>query len=108
MNEAPRLVVNNDEEVIAAKPARQEPPPSDWLSGMKAGTEFLCRDKTMRYFPRWVALEYTHGGMLEPKPGIRNVLLIPTKTMQDVKTWQWVDPLEFCMIFEFRGIIEEP
>lgn len=105
MNDGPKLelVVSNDEEIIPAKPGRQEPPgPSDWLSGLSSGTEFLCRDKAGRYYPRFVVLEYTHGGKIQG-----NVLLIPTKTMNDVKSWQWCDPLEFCNVFEFRGIIGE-
>jgi len=105
MNETPHLelVIDNTEDVIPAKPGSKEPPhPGDWLSNIPSSTEFLCRDKQGRYYPRFVVLEYTHGGKIHG-----NVLLIPTKTLQDIKTWQWVDPMEFCGIFEFRGIIEE-
>ena len=101
MNEGKlELVVNNED--IPAKPNGKPPINGDWLSDLPSSTEFLCRDKAGRLFPRFVVLEYTHGGKLRG-----NVLLIPTKTLNDVKTWQWVDPIEFCAIFEFRGIIEE-
>lgn len=102
------LVVDNDP-VIPAKPGSKPPPPNgDWLSPLGdppypfSGTEFLCRDKAGRFAPRFVVQEYTFGGKIRG-----NVLLIPTKTLNDPKTWQWVDPIEFCQIFEFRGIIEE-
>lgn len=113
MNKSPlELVVDNtpqEEDVIPAKPGRQPPSSGDWLSGLgnpphpPTGVEFLCRDKAGRFYPRFVVVEYTFGGKIRG-----NVLLIPTKTLNDIKTWQWVDPIEFCQIFEFRGIIEEP
>lgn len=102
------LVVNNDEPV--PKTDRKDPPiGGDWLTPLgnhphpPTGVEFLCRDKAGRFTPRFVVSEFTFGGKIRG-----NVLLIPTKTLNDVKTWQWVDPVEFCQIFEFRGIIEEP
>ena len=102
------LVVDNDP-VIPAKPGSKQPPMNgDWLSPLgeepypPTGVEFLCRDKAGRFTPRFVVMEYTFGGKIRG-----NVLLIPTKTLNDIKTWQWVDPIEFCQIFEFRGIIEE-
>ncbi len=102
-----KLVVNNnkteeEEEQPQLKPDWRGPIDGDWLSGMKTGTEFLVRDKTGR-FPRWVVHEFTHAGKLKG-----NVLICPTATLNDPKTWQWVDPVEFCRAFEFRGIVEVP
>lgn len=98
-------VVSLDEFKARPKPAMKEPPSgSDWLSAIKSGTEFLTRDKFASLTPRWVVLEWIHGG-LHPTG---NVLLIPAKSPNDTKTWQWVDPVEFCRMFEFRGIIWEP
>ena len=100
-----KLVVNNDPEeegvVIPAKPGEGGPRDGDWLTPMPSGTEFLVRDKT-GHQPRWLVNEFTHGGLMRG-----NVMIIPTKTMQDIRTWFWVDPIEFCKAFEFRGIIEE-
>lgn len=77
-------------------------PGTDYLSDMKSGTEFLVRDKT-GITPRWLVVEWVNGGL----HSTGNVLLIPTKSANDVRTWIWVDPIEFCKAFEFRGIIEE-
>lgn len=79
------------------------PPGKDYLSDMKSGTEFLVRDKT-GITPRWLVVEWIHGGL----HSTGNVLIIPTKSANDVRTWVWVDPKEFCKAFEYRGIIEEP
>jgi hypothetical protein len=83
-----------------------EPPAynKDWLSDLRVGTEFLCRDKMGVVAPRWIVIEWIMGG-LHPTG---NVLLIPAKSPNDTKGWQWVDPREFCKFFEYRGIIEEP
>lgn len=82
----------------------KEPPTGpDWLSGMKLGSEFLTRDKGGLLTPRFLVLEWIMGG-LHPTG---NVLLIPAKTPNDPKTWQWVAPKEFCQMYEFRGIIKE-
>lgn len=94
------LVIDNPD--IPAKPGRQEPPSGDWLSGMESGTEFLCRDKT-GHAPRWMVFEYIHGGKIQG-----NVLLIPSKTVNDTKSWMWADPVEFCRSFEYRGVLEDP
>jgi hypothetical protein len=79
------------------------PPGKDFMSDMKSGTEFLCRDK-MGYTPKWLVVEWIFAGLHHTG----NVLLIPTKSANDPKTWIWVDPVEFCKAFDFRGIIEEP
>lgn len=84
------------------KTAPKEPSEGDWLSGMICGTEFKCRDKTGRT-PRWLVQEFTQMGKLKG-----DVLLSPTVTIQDPKGWFWVEPVEFCRQWEFRGIIEEP
>lgn len=73
----------------------------DWLSPMVCGTEFLVYHRAN---PNpWLLTEFTHGGK---RMGC--VLLIPTKTMNDTKTWIWVDPIEFCMAFEKRAVLEVP
>jgi len=88
------------------KTAGKEPPDGgkDWLSGMATGTEFLIRDRWGSLTPKWVVLEWIFGG-LHPTG---NVLLLPMKTPNDPKTWQWVHPAEFCKAFEFRGIVDIP
>lgn len=84
------------------KLAPKGPEEGDWLSPLKSGTEFKCRDKTGRQ-PRWLVNEFTHCGKLKG-----DVLLTPTVTLNDPKSWFWVEPVEFCKQWEFRGIIEEP
>lgn len=86
------------------KPWWKEPPKGDWLSSMPIWTEFAFRDKTGRYFPRWCVQDFTHLGY-HPTG---NILLCPTREVNNTKAWVWVDPIEFCNQFEFRGIIEEP
>lgn len=83
-----------------------EPPVygKDYLSSMKAGTEFLVRDRQGLIAPKFIVIEWIFGGLHHTG----NVLLIPAKTPNDHHGWQWVDPKEFCKFFEFRGIIEEP
>ena len=96
------LVVNNEEEDIerpALKPDWMGP--IDWLSPMPSGTEFLCR--WLVADNKWKLWAFTHGGKLHG-----NVLLCPTMTLNDDRTWQWVDPIEFCKAWEFRGILEVP
>ncbi len=96
------LVVNNDPEVIPAKPGMKEPPTGDWLSGMALDTWFFVRDKTNR-MPKWLVLEFIHGGL---KNG--HVLLIPTMTMNNPSTWQWAYGPDFCRDFEFRSYSNNP
>lgn len=99
-----------DDNVISLDEARKHPVPKvdfrgpdgiDWLSSMVPGTEFLCRDKTGRT-PRWLVIDYTHLGKLKG-----NVWLSPTVTVNDARTWFWVDPVAFCREWEFRGVVEE-
>jgi hypothetical protein len=102
-----KLVVNNKEEDEELPQPRLQtdwmgPKDGDWLSPMKSGTEFLVRSKTGE-LPRWLLHEFTHGGKIHG-----NVLLCPTSTLNDVRTWKWVDPTEFCKSFELRGILEVP
>jgi hypothetical protein len=98
-------VVSMEEFKARPKPAMKEPPEGpDWLSSIKSGTEFLVRDKFGALTPRFLVLEWIHGG-LHPTG---NVLLIPAKTPNDTKNWQWVDPIEFCRIYDNRGILWEP
>lgn len=103
-----KLVVNNkeEEETQAEQPQLKldwkGPKDGDWLSPMKCGTEFLVRAK-MGESPRWLLHEFTHGGKIHG-----NVLICPTPTLNDPRTWKWVDPAEFCRAFELRGIIEIP
>jgi hypothetical protein len=105
MNEAPK-VEEEDNVIPFKKPmlrlAPKQPEDGDWLSPLKAGTEFKCRDKTGRT-PRWLVNEFTHCGKLKG-----DVLLSPTVTLNDPKSWFWVEPTEFCKQWEFRGVIEEP
>lgn len=101
------LVVNNEieEEGLpqpVLKPAWRGPKDGDWLSPMKCGTEFLVRSKVGEA-PKWLLHEFTHGGKIHG-----NVLICPTPTLNDPRTWKWVDPIEFCKSFELRGILEEP
>lgn len=109
MNEAKNIKDENDnilqfskDRIPIPKPAWKGPVETDWLSPLACGTEFLCRDKTGRN-PRWLVNEFTHCGKIHG-----NVLVSPTVTLQDPKTWFWVEPVEFCKQWEFRGIIEEP
>lgn len=90
----------NELEQPTPKTKGKGPPGWDWLSPMKSGTEFLCKMKGQR---TWLIFEYTHGGKKEG-----NVLLLPTMSLQDTRTWFWVDPVEFCRQFELRCILEEP
>lgn len=96
------LVINNEEEVIPAKPGRKEPPSGDWLTAMAQDTWFFVRDKSGR-LPKWMVLEYIHGGV---KAG--HVLLVPTNTLSDPKTWHWVYGPDFCRDFEFRSYSNNP
>lgn len=84
------------------KPKMKEPPEGDWLSPLTSGTEFKCRDKTGRT-PSWLVMEYTHMGKLKG-----DVLLCPTVSLNDARSWFWVEPVRFCQAWEFRGVIEEP
>lgn len=86
-----------DQPVLKTNP--KGPQDHDWLSPMVSGTEFLCKMK-MR---SWLIFEYTHGGKKEG-----NVLLLPTMSLQDTRTWFWVDPIEFCRQFELRCILGVP
>lgn len=115
MNEQPKLpdmatIQQEEDNVIdfqkrklpIPKPAWKGPEEGDWLSPLKPGTEFKCRDKTGRT-PRWLVNEFTHCGKLKG-----DVLLSPTVTLQDPKSWFWVEPVEFCKQWENRGVIAEP
>ena len=101
-----KLVVNNnktEEEVEQPRLrlAGKGPPAGwDWLSPMESGTEFLCSHKSQQ---SWLLTSFTHGGKKEGA-----VLLIPTATMNNHTSWIWVDPIEFCKVFELRGILEIP
>lgn len=100
-----KLVVDNktEEEELkqpVPKTAGKGPTDGDYLSSMISGTEFLVRHRTGSTF---LLNEFTHGGK---KQGA--VLLLPTATLQDTRTWIWVDPTIFCQTFEFRGILEIP
>jgi len=103
MEETDDKLVNLAEFKARPKPAMKPPSGPDWLSAIKSGTEFLVRDKTGSLTPRFLVLEWIHGG-LHPTG---NVLLLPAKSPNDNKTWQWVDPIEFCKLFDNRGIIWE-
>ncbi len=96
------MVVNNENEDIdpreALQPDWMDPFDPDWLSKMPCGTEFLCRHKLEG--PRWSLMEFTHGGKLQG-----NVLLCPTATINQPATWKWVDPVEFCKVWELRGVL---
>lgn len=102
------LIVNNDtkqDEVIEqefprVKTAGKGPTNWDWLSPLTSGTEFLCSHKQQS---QWLLTNFTHGGKKEGA-----VLLIPTATMNDHRSWIWVDPAEFCKVFELRGILDTP
>lgn len=99
------LVVDNTEERPQLKldgKGPQQPPGYDWLSKLSVGDEFFCRDKSGQFAPRFLVLEYIHGGKLAG-----HVWLIPKKTMNDVSTWNWVVPEDYCKSFEFRGHIPE-
>lgn len=79
------------------------PPPGDWLTGMKLGTEFLVRPKEQK---TWVLQKFMQAGVRNG-----NVLLIPMKgeevTAPDSE-WIWADPVEFCKFWELKGILLEP
>jgi hypothetical protein len=87
--------------VIPFKMDPKGPDGGDWLSPMKTGTEFLVRYKMTT--ERWLLHEFTHGGKIHG-----NVLICPTPTLNDPRTWKWADPIEFCKAFELRGILEVP
>lgn len=90
---------------VKLKTASKEPPTGpEWLSSIKTGSEFLTRDIFGSLTPRFLVLEWIHGGLHQTG----NVLLIPSKTPNDTKTWQWVDPVEFCKVFEYRGTLYVP
>lgn len=114
MNEQPKIMEdqeNKDSNVFDLADRRKypllkvdskDPPSGDWLSHMKNGTEFKCRDKTGRN-PRWLVHDFTYLGKLKG-----DVYLSPTVSLANNNTWFWVDPKLFCIEWEFRGIIEEP
>ena len=101
-----KLVVNNKEEEELApaplriKPAGKGPGGWDWLSPMLSGTEFNCKHKQLN---PWLLQNFTHGGKKEG-----DVLLIPTATMNNHSSWIWVDPVEFCKVFDLRAILSVP
>jgi hypothetical protein len=79
------------------------PTDGDWLTPMKIGTEFLVRPKVQK---TWILAKFMQAGC---KNG--NVLVIPMKgeevTAPEAE-WVWVDPIEFCKFWEFKGLILEP
>jgi hypothetical protein len=79
------------------------PPSGDWLSGMKLGTEFLVRPMTQK---SWILQKFMQAGVRNG-----NVLLIPMQgeavTAPD-NEWLWADPVEFCKVWELKGILLEP
>jgi len=85
---------------IIPKTADKEPPSNDWLSRLPLWTEFLTRNKR-GLTPDWVVVEWT---MLGAHP-TGNVLLAPTKALNDTRSWQWVDPIRFCQANEYRGAV---
>lgn len=99
-----RLVSDNSDDLTlpVPKPMMKEPPEGDWLSPLECGTEFKCRDKTGRT-PRWLVMEYTHMGKLKG-----DVLVCPSYSINNPASWFWVEPIEFCKQWEFRGVIQEP
>lgn len=86
----------------ALKVAGTEPPAQDWLSRIDIDTDFIVQDKT-GMAPKWMGIEWTMGG----RHPSGNILLIPTKTQNNVQSWVWVcDPIDFCTKFKFMGVIE--
>lgn len=79
------------------------PPSGDWLSPMKLGTEFLVRPMTQK---SWILQKFMQAGVRNG-----NVLLIPMQgeavTAPD-NEWLWADPVEFCKVWELKGILLEP
>lgn len=79
------------------------PPDVDWLSPMKTGSEFLVRPKQQK---TWILAKFMQAGCKEG-----NVLVIPMKgeevTAPEAE-WLWVDPVEFCRFWEFRGYVLVP
>lgn len=109
-----KLVVNNEiaEDQEAAPRLRdgglrlltggKGPPKSwDWLSSMPAGTVFLARPKTGPN--TWIIYEFGHGGTHAGN----NTLLIPNRMYDQPSNWFWCDPVEFCKVYELRGILED-
>ena len=101
-----QLVVNNEDTEDQAQPALRTggkgPPRSwDWLSKMVPGTMFLARP---RNGPNaYVVYEFATGGTHAGN----NTLLIPNRQFNNPEQWFWCDPVEFCKVFELRGILED-
>lgn len=104
-----QLVVNNDTEETPAAftlrdPAKggKGPPRSwDWLSPLAPGTVFLARPKTGPN--TWIIYEFGMGGVHAGN----NALLIPNRMYDQPSNWFWCDPVEFCKVYELRGILED-
>ena len=105
-----RIIENKDDNVFDLAARREQPKlkvdwrgpdDKDWLSTLSSGTEFWCKDRTGRT-PKWSVQDFTHCGKLKGY-----VLLAPTVTLQDPRTWFWVEPVSFCKDWDFLGIIEE-
>ena len=102
--------VREDENVVdledfkaKLKTGGRVPPSGDWLTPMKIGSEFLVRPKTQQ---SWLLAKFMQAGV---KNG--NVLLIPMRgeAADTPETeWIWVDPIEFCKWWEFRGYVLVP
>lgn len=77
-----------------------KPPVIDWLSTMKAGTEFLTN--TIQN-PHIVCQEWTHGGLHAGG----TVMLFTTDQLGN-EHLNFYDPIPFCGTFEFKGYLKEP
>ena len=101
-----KLVVNNDIIEDQAAPVLttggKGPPRSwDWLSKLAPGTVFLARPKTGPN--TWIIYEFGMGGVHAGN----NALLIPNRMYDQPNNWFWCDPVEFCKVYELRGILED-
>lgn len=79
----------------------------EWLTNMKMGSEFLVRPLSQK---TWVLAKFMFAGN-KIQASYTNTLLIPMKgesVSQDESEWMWVDPVEFCKFWEFRGYILVP
>jgi hypothetical protein len=101
-----KLVVNNDaiedQEAPILRTGGKGPPRSwDWLSPLAPGTMFLARPKQGPN--AYIVYEFATGGVHAGN----NALLIPNRQFDQPQNWFWCDPVEFCKVFELRGILED-